>query len=102
MIFSERYQKALVTVAMNLITEDEIRKNGLYRFSSDQKNELIACLNKAYKAKEKLLVLKIKSTGFRSEHLLLGSKKELNKFIENLDETFSNCVEILGTTKFCC
>ena len=30
---SERYQKALVTVAMGFRTEDDIRKNGLYRFT---------------------------------------------------------------------
>ena len=32
---SERYQKALVTVAMGFRTEDDIRKNGLHRFTKD-------------------------------------------------------------------
>lgn len=34
---SERYQKALVTVVMGFRTEDDIRKNGLYRFTKVEK-----------------------------------------------------------------
>ena len=38
---SHRYQKALVTVAMGFRTEEDIKKNGLYRFIKQEKKELI-------------------------------------------------------------
>ena len=34
---SQRYQKALVTVAMGFRTEQDIKKNGLYRFTKQEK-----------------------------------------------------------------
>ena len=38
---SERYQKALVTVAMGFRTEEDIKKNGLYRFTKNDKSSLL-------------------------------------------------------------
>ena len=38
---SERYKKALVTVAMGFRTEDDIKKNGLYRFTKGEKQDLL-------------------------------------------------------------
>ena len=37
---SQRYQKALVTVAMGFRTEEDIKKNGLYKFIKQEKKEL--------------------------------------------------------------
>lgn len=38
---SERYQKVLVTVAMGFRTEEDIQKNGLYRFPKEKQKNLI-------------------------------------------------------------
>ena len=69
MVISERYKKALVTVAMGLRTEEDIRKNGLYRFCKSDKDELINFAKELFSKKSNLLALKIKPTGYRSEHI---------------------------------
>ncbi len=63
---SERYKKALVTVAMGFRTEEDIRKNGLYRFSKEEKNNLIKYVTELFNKNNSVLALKIKQIGFRS------------------------------------
>ena len=98
MEISERYQKALVTVAMKLRREEDIKKNGLLRFTKNEKDELIAKLKELFETKENLLVLKIKRFGFRSEHIEIKNKTEFYKFLENVDEVFGEDNEIWVVT----
>ncbi len=54
---SQRYQKALVTVAMGFRTEQDIKKNGLYRFTKQEKQELIKYIYLHYLIKTKVFLL---------------------------------------------
>ena len=93
-MISERYKKALVTVAMGFRTEEDIKNNGLYRFNLTEKNELIKLCNDLFKKRNNLLALKIKPTGFRSEHINITTEEDLQKFIDNLDSIFDDKNEI--------
>ena len=93
-MISERYKKALVTVAMGFRTEEDIRNNGLYRFNSSEKDKLIELANTLFKKRHNLLALKIKPTGFRSEHINITSAEELQSFVNNLDSIFGDKNEI--------
>ena len=84
---SERYKKALVTVAMGFRTEDDIRKNGLYRFTKQEKESLIEYVTSLFNKRECVLALKIKETGYRSEHININSKTDLEKFINYIFES---------------
>ena len=57
---SHRYQKALVTVAMGFRTEEDIKKNGLYRFIKQEKKELIEYISLLFSKNKSVLALKIK------------------------------------------
>ena len=91
---SERYKKALVTVAMGLRTEDEIKKNGLYRFTKDNKKELLEYVDFLFQKNKSVLALKVKQTGFRSEHINIDSEETLNKFRTDIDNLFGEINEI--------
>ncbi len=91
---SQRYQKALVTVAMGFRTEEDIKNNGLYRFVRDDKKELIDCIQQLFKESKKVLALKIKAIGYRSEHINIESEKNLSDFINNIDKIVDNNNEI--------
>lgn len=91
---SERYKKALVTVAMGFRTEDDIRKNGLYRFTKHEKKDLLDYVTLLFKESKSVLALKIKQTGFRSEHIDIDSEKSLGDFKANVDEIFGENNEI--------
>ena len=84
---SQRYQKALVTVAMGFRTEEDIKNNGLYRFI---KQDVSSLFNK----NKSVLALKIKQTGYRSEHMIIKSEEDLNNFINNLDNIYEDDNEI--------
>ena len=91
---SERYKKALVTVAMGFRTEDDIRKNGLYRFTKSEEKDLIDYVTLLFGKSKSVLALKIKQIGFRSEHMYIDSKKALDEFKANLDDFFDENNEI--------
>ena len=91
---SERYQKALVTVAMGFRTEDDIRKNGLYRFTKQEKQTLLDYVSELFKKNKSVLALKIKQEGYRSEHININSEENLNEFFRNIDNIFSEDNEI--------
>lgn len=93
-IISERYQKTLVTVAMGFRTEEDIRKNGLYRFTVQDSKELIEYVNSLFDMNNKVLALKIKPKGYRSQHISINSKEELNQFKENIPSIFGKENEI--------
>ena len=88
---SERYKKALVTVAMGLRTEDEIKKNGLYRFTKDNKKELLEYVDFLFQKNKSVLALKVKQTGFRSEHINIDSFMNIAKIYA--DVIFKLCAE---------
>lgn len=91
---SERYKKCLVTVAMGLREECDIEK-GVARFTVSQKQQLIDCMSSLFENKGSLLVLKIKKKGFRSEHVSIKSREELNEFIQSgAEEVFADGSEI--------
>lgn len=94
MNISERYKKALVTVAMGLRTEDDIKKNGLMRFCKSEKQNLISFATKLFNKTNHLLALKIKPTGFRSEHINISNVEDFNSFVENIDTIFDSENEI--------
>jgi len=104
MVISERYKKALVTVAMGLRTEEDIRKNGLYRFCKSDKDELINFAKELFSKKSNLLALKIKPTGYRSEHINITTPQELQTFFDSLDEIFcgDNEVWIVSSSSIDC
>lgn len=94
MALSERYQKTLVTVAMGLRTEEDIKDNGLYIFTKAEKSKLIEFVSQLFKIKPNLLVLKIKPTGYRSEHINITNKADFDKFISSVDEIYGENNEI--------
>lgn len=91
---SQRYQKALVTVAMGFRTEKDIQKNGLYRFIKSEKEDLIKYVSSLFNKSKNVLVLKIKQTGYRSEHININSEEELDHFIKNLNNIYEEDNEI--------
>lgn len=91
---SERYKKALVTVIMGLRTEDDIKKNGLYRFTKKDKRDLLDYVTVLFHKRKSVLALKIKQTGFRSEHINIDSEEALAEFKTNVDNIFGDDCEI--------
>lgn len=91
---SERYQKALVTVAMGFRSEDDIKKNGLYRFTKREKQTLIDYVSTLFNKNKSVLALKIKQEGYRSEHININSEENLNEFFRNINSIFSEDNEI--------
>ena len=91
---SQRYQKALVTVAMGFRTEEDIKKNDLYRFIKSEKDKLIEYVTKLFNKNKSVLALKVRQTGYRSEHIDINSEDDLNSFITNLDNIFEKDNEI--------
>lgn len=91
---SQRYQKALVTVAMGFRTEEDIKKNGLYKFIKQEKKELNEYIISLFNKNKSVLALKIRQTGYRSEHININSEDDLNNFIKNLDNIFEEDNEI--------
>lgn len=97
-VMSERYKKVLVTVGMGFRTEEDVKNNGLYRFTKQQKKELIEFVNKLFNKNRSVVALKIKQIGYRSIHININSEGELNKFINNLDNIFGKDNEIWFTS----
>lgn len=91
---SERYQKALVTVAMGFRTEDDIRKNGLYRFTKNEQSSLLEYVTSLFNEKGNVLVLKVKQSGYRGEHISIVSKIDLNNFVRNIVNIYDEDNEI--------
>lgn len=91
---SQRYQKALVTVAMGFRTEEDIRENGLHRFLKKDKNDLIEYVNYLFNQNKSVLALKVKQTGYRSEHINITSKEKLDNFFRNIANVFDEDNEI--------
>lgn len=92
--WSERYKKCLVTVAMGLREESDIEK-GVARFTASKKQQLIDFMSSLFENKGSLLVLKVKKKGFRSEHVNINSREELDKFTQTgADEVFAAGSEI--------
>ena len=91
---SQRYQKCLITVAMGFRTEEDIRNNGLHRFTKKEKNELIDYVTVLFKKNKSVLALKIKLLGYRSEHININSDDDFNRFLENIDMIYDKDNEI--------
>lgn len=91
---SQRYQKCLITVAMGFRTEEDIRNNGLHRFTKKEKNELIDYVTELFKKNKSVLALKIKLLGYRSEHININSDDDFNRFLENIDMIYDKDNEI--------
>lgn len=91
---SERYQKALVTIAMGFRTEDDIKKNGLYRFTKQEESNLINYVKELFEKNKSVLALKIKQTGYKSEHININSDDDLQNFITNVQNIFGEDNEI--------
>lgn len=91
---SQRYQKTLVTVAMGFRTEEDIKKNGLYRFVKPEKDKLNKYMTSLFNKNKSILALKIRQIGYRSEHININSEDDLNNFIKNLDNIFEEDNEI--------
>lgn len=91
---SERYQKALVTVAMGFRTEDDIRKNGLYRFTKNEQSSLLEYVTSLFNEKENVLVLKVNQRGYHSEHMNISSKIDLNNFVRNIANIYDEDNEL--------
>lgn len=94
MKISERYKKSLVTVAMGFRTEEDIKKNGLYRFSKKEKENAIKYIKSLFEKKNNVIVLKIKEKGYRSEHININSEEKLNDFINNISSIYGKNNEI--------
>lgn len=91
---SERYQKALVTVVMGFRTEDDIRKNGLYRFTKNEQSSLLEYVTSLFNEKGNVFVLKVKQSGYRGEHTSIASKIDLNNFVRNIVNIYDEDNEI--------
>lgn len=91
---SERYKKALVTVAMGFRTEQNIKDNGLYRFTCEDEKDLINYVSMLFKKNKSVLALKIKKIGYRSEHINIDSDEKFNNFIKNLNDILNDDNEI--------
>lgn len=91
---SERYQKALVTVAMGFRTEEDIKKNGLYRFTKNDKSSLLEYVTSLFNANGNVLVLKVKQSGYRSEHMSISSKTDLDNFVRNIVNIYDKDNEV--------
>lgn len=79
---------------MGFRTEEDIKKNGLYRFIKPEKNELNEYMTSLFNKNKSVLALKIRQTGYRSEHMNINSEDNLNNFIKNLDNIFEEDNEI--------
>ena len=93
-MISERYKKALVTVYMGFRSENDIKKNGLQRFTKRQKEDLVSISKELFNKNQKLLLLKIKPTGFRSEHILIEDEVQFKEILSKIDEIFGKDNEI--------
>ncbi len=91
---SQRYQKALVTVAMGFRNEEDIKKNGLYRFTKQEDKELIDYICFLFNKNKSVLALQIKQTGYRSVHININSEEDLQNFINNLSDIYEEDNEI--------
>lgn len=91
---SQRYKKALVTVEMGFRTEEDIKKNGLFRFTKQESRELIDYVSMLFNKNQSVLALKVKQTGYRSEHIDINSKETLDEFIKNLNNIYEEDNEI--------
>lgn len=91
---SERYQKALVTVAMGFRTEEDIKKNGLYRFTKNDKSSLLEYVTSLFNANGNALVLKVKQSGYRSEHMSISSKTDLDNFVKHIVNIYDKDNEV--------
>ena len=91
---SESYKFGLVTVAMGFRDEEDIRKNGLYIFTKDEEKNLIEYVTSLFNKNESVLALKIKQTGYRSEHINIKSNVDLDNFIKNIANIFEEDNEI--------
>ena len=91
---SQRYKKALVTVAMGFRTEKDIKKNGLYIYTRDEKEKLIEHIQLLFNKNKSVFLLKVKQTGYSSEHVSLDSKDSLNEFIRQIDDIYKTFSEI--------
>lgn len=93
--YSERYKKALVTVAMGFRDEKDIKKNGLYIFRKEEQKELINhILTLLNNKNNKLLLLQVKSKGYHTEHIYIDSNQKLNLFIKSLSKIYKKYSEI--------
>lgn len=91
---ADRYKKALVTVGMGFRTEEDIKKNGLYRFTIDDVYNLIDYVTELFNNNHSVLALIIPETGYRSQHLNINSFDDLHNFLHNILNFFKNNNEI--------
>ena len=91
---SQRYQKNLVTVAMGFRTEEDISKNGCHIYTKKEKTKLIEYVSELFNKKGKVLTLKVKMTGYHSQHIEINNQKDLDNFINNIDDIFEKDNEI--------
>lgn len=91
---SERYQKVLVTVSMGFRTEEDVVKNGLHIFHKTDKDKCVSFVKDLFEIKSNVLALKIKPTGFRSEHINIKTIEDLESFVFNIDSIFDEKNEI--------
>lgn len=91
---SEKYQKVLVTVAMGFRTEDDIIKNGLYRFSKNEERALLDYVISLFNINKSVLALKVNQIGYRSEHINITSKNDLDNFIKNISNIYEKDNEV--------
>lgn len=87
---SDRYKKALVTVAMGFRTEEDIKNNGLFRFTREDIISLREYVLYLFNKNQSVLALKVKPIGFKSEHMKISSIIELNDFLSNISSLFDS------------
>ena len=85
---SQRYQKVLVTVAMGFRTEEDVERFGLHRFTKQKKDILINYVKDLFLESKNVLALKVKQTGYSTEHIEIHSDEALDNFLNNIDNIF--------------
>jgi len=87
---SDRYKKVLVTVSMGFRTEDDVKNNGLYRFTKEDILSLKEYVINLFNINQSVLVLKVKPIGFKTEHINIKSIDDLNGFLCNVSGLFDS------------
>ena len=79
---------------MGFRTEEDIKKNGLYRFTKNDKSSLLEYVTSLFNANGNVLVLKVKQSGYRSEHMSISSKTDLDNFVKNIVNIYDKDNEV--------
>ena len=66
----------------------------MYRFTKNDKSSLLEYVTSLFNANGNVLVLKVKQSGYRSEHMSISSKTDLDNFVRNIVNIYDKDNEV--------